>query len=27
MTFNAMMCRGLLETRYGLDGRKEVQGP
>jgi metal-sulfur cluster biosynthetic enzyme len=27
MTFNAMMCRGLLETRYGLDGRKEVLGP
>ena len=24
MTFNALMCRGLLETRYGLDGRKEV---
>jgi metal-sulfur cluster biosynthetic enzyme len=26
MTFNAMMCRGLLETRYGLDGRKEAVG-
>jgi metal-sulfur cluster biosynthetic enzyme len=24
MTFNALMCRGLLETRYGLDGRKEA---
>jgi len=24
MTFNALMCRGLLETRYGLvDNRKE----
>ena len=24
MTFNAVMCRGLLETRYGLDAaRKE----
>jgi hypothetical protein len=26
MTFNALMCRGLLETRYGLDGSKEVSG-
>jgi metal-sulfur cluster biosynthetic enzyme len=26
MTFNALMCRGLLETRYGLDDRKEVSG-
>ena len=25
MTFNALTCRGLLETRYGLDPRKEVQ--
>jgi metal-sulfur cluster biosynthetic enzyme len=25
MTFNALMCRGLLETRYGLSDRKEVQ--
>jgi metal-sulfur cluster biosynthetic enzyme len=24
MTFNALMCRGLLETRYGLDGEKEA---
>jgi metal-sulfur cluster biosynthetic enzyme len=23
-TFNALMCRGLLETRYGLDGGKEA---